>query len=107
MVIDNNLFLNGAGELKIKKLDRDFYLDYLIDTIKDPDEMYMEYDTKKNRIIKKLLKYYKTENGAKRGMHLLFEYKKDKTIGVSAYFLKSAGTVEKKRSEKLIYKKEH
>ena len=34
------------------------------------------------------------------------EYLKDKTAGVSAYVIDSAGTVENKRVEKLIYQKD-
>jgi hypothetical protein len=52
------------------------------------------------------MRYYKTETGAKRALIVLVEYLKDKTTGVSAYVIDSAGTVENKRVEKLIYKKD-
>ena len=52
------------------------------------------------------MKYYKTEAGAKRALMVLVEYLKDKTTGVSAYSISNTGTVEKKRVEKLIYKKD-
>ncbi|NOQ30009.1 MAG: hypothetical protein GQ570_02675 [Helicobacteraceae bacterium] len=52
-----------------------------------------------------MFKYYK-HNDQKRAMNVVFEYEKDKTIGVSAYFVKGSEQVEKRRIEKLIYKKE-
>ena len=52
------------------------------------------------------MRYYKTETGAKRALIVLVEYLKDKTAGVSAYVIDSAGTVENKRVEKLIYQKD-
>ncbi|WP_419782356.1 phage minor head protein [Malaciobacter marinus] len=106
--IDNSLFSTSLGDTKIKKQNRHIYLDEIAKTIKDPDEIYLEYERlkdKKGRLVKKYFKYYKNDNGAKKALIVLFEYLKDKTQGVSAYF-NSSGTVEKKRFEKLIYQRD-
>ncbi len=110
IIIDNSLFTASNGDTKIKKQDRHIYLDEIAKTIKDPDEIYLEFeklkDTNKGRLVKKYFKYYKNDNGAKKALIVLFEYLKDKTQGVSAYFINSSGTVEKKRFEKLIYQRD-
>ena len=71
--------------------------------IKAANDKYIDKDS---RVVKKYMKYYKTEAGAKRALMVLVEYLKDKTTGVSAYFISNTGTVENKRAEKLIYKKD-
>lgn len=114
MILDDNLF-QSLGYSKVTKKDRHLYLEQFETLISDPDEIYLEMEQLRNpsekytsishRVIKKFLKYYTTQNGAKKALMALFEYQKDKTIGVSLFFIDSAGTVEKKRIGKLIYQK--
>lgn len=104
MVIDDSLFTSHTGHLKINKKNRHLLLDEMIPTIKDPDEIYLEFDVKANRLVKKMFRYI-TLNGRKRAIMALFEYEKDKTQGISLHLLDTDATVEKKRIEKLIYKR--
>jgi hypothetical protein len=117
VVIDDNLFKTGGGLSKIKKKDRHLYLSEFGKLIKDPDEMYLELEYldkfdddervyPNHRIIKKFLKYYKDKNGDKRAMIAIFEYLKNRTQGVTLYFVKSPRTIENKRVEKLVYRKD-
>ncbi len=109
-------FFKVLGKVKIHKKNRNLYILELANTLKEPDEIYLDFDPLKNksdkyldkdsRVVKKYMRYYKTETGAKRALIVLVEYLKDKTAGVSAYVIDSAGTVENKRVEKLIYKKD-
>lgn len=109
-------FFKSKDFLKILKKDRNFFMLELAQTLNNPDEMYMQFESLRNpndkyidkdsRVVKKYLKYYKTEAGAKRALMVIVEYLKDKTIGLSAYYIDSTGTVENKRVEKLIYKKD-
>jgi len=105
MIIDDSLFSDSQGRLKIKKKDRHLLLDYLPEAIIDPDEIYLEFEKSMNRLVKKMFKYI-TINGKKRALMSIFEYNKDKTQGVTLYLLDTDSTVEKKRVEKLIYKRE-
>ena len=105
LVIDDNLFTSHTGHLKITKKDRHLLLDEMIPTIKNPDEIYLEWDSKAHRLVKKMFRYI-TVDGKKRAMMAIFEYFKDKTQGVSLQLLDTGATVEKKRIEKLIYKRE-
>ena len=107
IIIDDSLFTTASNQTKIKKQDRHFYIDEIAQTIKEPDEIYLEFEKlNKGRLVKKYFKYYKNENGAKKSLVVLFEYQEDKTLGVTAYFINSSGTVEKKRFEKLIYQRD-
>ena len=109
-------FFKTLERSKINRKDRNYYILELADTLQNPDEIYLEFEKLKNtsdkyldkdsRVVKKYMRYYKTEAGAKRALIVLVEYLKDKTAGVSAYVIDSAGTVENKRVEKLIYKKD-
>ncbi|WNL34047.1 phage minor head protein [Arcobacter cryaerophilus gv. pseudocryaerophilus] len=109
-------FFKTLERSKINRKDRNYYILELADTLQNPDEIYLEFEKLKNtsdkyldkdsRVVKKYMRYYKTEKGAKRALIVLVEYLKDKTAGVSAYVIDSAGTVENKRVEKLIYKKD-
>ena len=109
-------FFKALERSKINRKDRNYYILELADTLQNPDEIYIEFEKLKNtsdkyldkdsRVVKKYMRYYKTETGAKRALIVLVEYLKDKTTGVSAYVIDSAGTVENKRVEKLIYKKD-
>lgn len=104
MVIDDALFTSHTGHLKIDKRDRHLLLDEMIPTIKDPDEIYLEFDVKASRLVKKMFRYI-TIDSKKRAMIAIFEYKKDKTQGVSLHLLDSATGIEKRREEKLVYKR--
>jgi len=101
MIIDDELFKINNWT-KIKKKDRHLYLDKIAKTIKEPHEIYLEYDAPHNRLLKKMFRYL-DHNGKKRAVLVIFEYLKDKTQGVSAYFVDTPNAVEKKRIEKLIY----
>lgn len=105
MIIDDSLFLSASKYSKIKKQDRHLYLDEIARTIKDPHEVYLYFDEKNNRLLKKMFRYYKGEKQAKRAIQVAFEYLEDKTQGVTAYFVKDTKQVENRRYEKLIYQK--
>ena len=109
MIIDDNLFTSHTGHLKIAKRDRHLLLDEMIPTIKEPDEIYLEFEvgkiTGEKRLLKKMLRYI-TVDGKKRAVIAIFEYLKDKTQGVSLHLVESANAVENKRVDKLIYKRE-
>ena len=109
-------FFKSLEKIKIDKKARNLFIVELANTLQEPDEIYLEFEKlrdtndkyidKDSRVVKKYMKYYKTEAGAKRALMVLVEYLKDKTTGVSAYFISNTGTVENKRAEKLIYKKD-
>ena len=109
MIIDKSLFLSASGHSKIKKQNRHLYLDEIAKTIKEPHEIYLEFDvgkiTGEKRVLKKMFRYL-NDDGKQRALLVIFEYLKDKTQGVSAYYVKEATQVNKRRFEKLIYKKE-
>lgn len=104
-LIDDELFHGIGGYAKMTKKNRHLFIDEFAKTITDPDEIWLEYDEKAKRIVKKMFRFYQTERGAKRAVMAIFEYLKDKTQGVSLYFVDTASTVEKKRISKLIYSK--
>jgi hypothetical protein len=105
ITIDKHLFTSASGHSKLKKQDRHLYIDEIATTIANPDEIYLEWDTKAKRLIKKMFKYINND-GKKNASLVIFEYLKDKTQGVSAYHITSDSQIEKRRVEKLIYKKE-
>ncbi len=105
MIVDDNLFTTGSGHSKLTKQDRHYYIDEIAATVSDPDEIYLEFDEKAKRLVKKMFRYFKGDKGSKRAIVVIFEYLSDKTQGVSAHVIDSSGGVEKKRIEKLIYKK--
>ena len=87
---------------------RHVYLDAFGQLLADPDEIYLELDARQNgqtRLVEKILRYFKTEQGQKRALIVLFEYQRDKTQGVSLYVIDNEKTVEKKRTGRLIYSK--
>ena len=114
-LLDDSLF-QTFGYSKVTKKDRHLYIEEFEKLISDPDEIYLEREALRNpsedyaeydkRTLKKFIRYYKDEKGKKRALMGLFEYQKDKTQGVSLYFVDHHNTVEKKRVEKLIYQKE-
>jgi hypothetical protein len=65
---------------------------------------YREYYCEK-RLLKKMFRYI-TIDGKKRAFVTMFEYLKDKTQGVTIHLLETDASVERKRTEKLIYKRE-
>ncbi|MFV0481333.1 MAG: phage minor head protein [Campylobacteraceae bacterium] len=114
--VNDELFKTGAGLSKIKKRDRHLFLTYFADLIKNPDEIYLEleylrkaderYTYPNHRMVKKFFKYFKNDKGKKRALIAIFTYFKDKTQGVTLHYIDTADSVEKKRIEKLIYKRE-
>ena len=102
MVIDDNLFLDKkTKKMKIKKRDRHLLLDQLVNTIKDPDEIYLEFD--KSGIKKNMFRYINV-NGKKKAILGVFRYFKDKTQGATLFFVDHK--LEDRRKMKLIYQKE-
>ena len=124
LVISDALFKvvkAGGDELKITKLDRHLFLDYFTSVIKNPDEIYLEvekldYNTKRylkgnQRLLKKFFKYYKDKNGKTKALMAIFTYREDeekgnKTQGVTIYCIDKFKAFDKKRIEKLIYRKD-
>lgn len=105
LLIDDNLFKSANGYTKIKKQDRHLYLDEIANTISNPDEMYLYYNEEKKILEKKMFRYFKGDGGGKKAIQVVFQYLKDKTVGVTGYFIKDTSQVESRRYEKLIYKK--
>ncbi len=105
MVVDDNLF-TASGFGKITKKDRHFYVDAFANVLSDPDEIYLEWDEKAGRLVKKMFSYYQDEKGRKRAVMAIFEYLPDKTQGVSIYYIDTDKSVESRRKDKLIYVKE-
>jgi len=109
MIIDDSLFSSASGHTKIKVKDRHLLLDEMIPTILEPDEIYLELDTGnitgEKRLVKKMLRYI-TVNEKKRAVVAMFEYFKDKTQGMTLHLLSTDKSVETRRVEKLIYKRE-
>ena len=109
-------FFKSLDYIKVRNKGRELYIIELANALKDPDEIFLQFEALQNksdkyvdensRVVKKFMKYYKTEAGAKRALIVLVEYLKDKTTGISAYVIDSQGAVETKRVEKLIYKKD-
>lgn len=104
-LVDDSLFHSFSGHSKIMKKDRHLYIDAFASTITDPDEIWIEYDEKAKRIIKKMFQFFTDEKGKKKALVAVFEYLADKTQGVSLYLIDSASTVEKKRMQKIVYRK--
>ncbi len=105
LIVDDNLFKTANGYPKIKKQDRHLYLDEIAQTISEPDEIYLYLNEDKKTLEKKMFRYFRGDGGGKRAIQVIFEYLKDKTIGITAYFIKDTKQVENRRYEKLIYKK--
>ena len=108
MWVGDELFTRASGQSKLKKRNRHVYLDAFSDVLADPDEMYLELDTRQNgqtRLVKKMFRYFKTEQGKTHALIALFKYQRDKTQGVSLYVIDNEKTVEKKRTGRLIYSK--
>lgn len=114
--IDDSLFHNISGWSKLGKRDRALYVDEFANTITNPDEIWVGWETMNNpnekypnpkeRFVKKFMRYFMDEKGKKKAIMALFEYLSDKTQGVSMYVVDSPLAVERKRSEKLIWQKE-
>jgi len=109
MFIDDDLFnATTTNKSKLKRDKRKLYIDELAKTISDPDEIYIEAETLKTgetRLVKKMFRYFVTEQGKQKGFVALFEYQQDKTISVTTYVLDNNAQTEKRRKDKLIYKK--
>ena len=108
MWVGDELFTRAAGHSKLKKRNRHLYLDEFGKIISDPDEIYLAMETLetgRDRLVKKMFRYFRTEQGKKRALVAMFEYRKDKTQGVSLYVINTAKGVEARRREKLVYQK--
>lgn len=109
MDIDDALFTTStSNKSKLNRDKRKLYIDELAKTITDPDEIYLEVETLKSgktRLLKKLFRYFQDDKGKQKAFVAMFEYGKDKTLGVATYVLDNKAQTEKRRVEKLIYKK--
>jgi len=108
MSIDENLFVGNGGYDKLKdkkRVGRELFVDEFAKTIANPDEIYIAFDKKREKLVKKLFRYFKSEGGGKRATMALFEYNEDKTQGVTFYYIDGGSTLEQKRSGKLMYKR--
>ncbi|WP_294967205.1 phage minor head protein [Sulfurimonas sp.] len=86
MVIDDNLFLDKkTKELKIMKMDRHLFLDEFTKTIKEPDEIYLEFD---DFGLKKNMFRYINVDGKKKAILTVFRYFKDANSKIKCNFLK-------------------
>ncbi len=100
-IIDDSLFLDkNTKQLKIKKQERHLLLDYFTDAIRDPDEIYLQYD--KFGLKKNMFKYIEVD-GKKEAIMVVFRYFKDKTQGTTIFYVKHK--LEQRREMKLIYQK--
>ena len=100
-VIDDNLFLDKkTGKLKIDKQDRHLYLDEFTQTIKDPDEIYLEWTSKGTK--KNMFRYIQVD-GKKKAIMAVFRYFKDKTQGATIFYVDDK--LESRRKMQLIYQK--
>ncbi len=101
MIIDDSLFLDKRSkELKINKEDRHLLLDEFTEVIKNPDEIYLEYD--KFGLKKNMFRYI-TIDGKKEAIMAVFRYFKDKTQGATLFHV--TRSLEARRKMKLIYRK--
>jgi len=101
MLIDDSLFLDKRSKkLKINKKQRHLLLDEFITTIKDPDEIYIEFD--KFGIKKNMFRYLNID-GKKEAILAVFRYFKDKTQGATIFYVQHK--LENRREMKLIYQK--
>ena len=117
LLVDDRLFRYGDGKSKIKsRKERKLVFQKFADTLKDPDEVYLEIEhegeptgksgkkKKKYRISKKFFKYYMDEKGRKMAIVAIFHFTDDKTVGSSIHLLTPA-QVEKRRKDFLIFQK--
>lgn len=96
MWVDDALFTRASGQSKLKKRDRHVYLDAFGQVPADPDQIYLELDARQNgqtRLVKKMFRYFKTEQDKTHALIALFEYQRDKTQGVSLYVIDHEKTV--------------
>ncbi len=101
MIIDNSLFLDKrTKKIKIKKQERHLFLDSFVDVIKNPDEIYLEFD--KFGLKKNMFKYVNVD-GKKEAIIAVFRYFKDKTQGATLFYVKHK--LENRREMKLIYQR--
>ena len=84
--------------------ERHHYLDELAQAISDPDEIWLEYNSNRKQLVKKMMRFYRVKNAIISTV-ALFSYEKNKTQGVSVHLTQSTSTTQRKRSEKLIYAK--
>ncbi len=108
MTVGDELFTSANGHSKLKKRNRHLYVDELAETIAEPDEIYLETETLGNgqtRIVKKLLRYFDESNKTK-AVQAVFSYEKDKTQGVSIHVIDTKNSVESRRKDRLVYKKD-
>lgn len=102
IIINDNLFLDKkTSKLKIDKEDRHLFLDEMVETIKNPDEIYLEYD--KYGLKKNMFRYFDV-NGKKEGILAVFRYFKNKTQGATIFHV--TRELEKRREMKLVYQRE-
>ncbi|MCX6076418.1 MAG: phage minor head protein [Campylobacterales bacterium] len=102
MIIDSSLFLDKkTKQLKINKEDRHLLLDELVNVIKEPDEIYLEWD--ESGMKKNMFRYINID-GKKEAVMAVFRYLKDKTQGATLFHVTRG--LEDRRKMKLVYARE-
>jgi hypothetical protein len=115
LVVNDRMLKDCMGQSKLNKGNRAVFVEEFAKTIKDPDEVYLEWEKIKNpalqgnypkdgyRLKKRMVKYYQSEDGGEpRMINAVFAYEKDKTQGITALYRK---VDDKKLEGKLIYSK--
>jgi SPP1 gp7 family putative phage head morphogenesis protein len=111
LMIDDRLF--GESGLKITKRHRHRFIKAMAQTIKDPDEIWLETEIqgeryhsgrkKRYRLSKKFFKFYRDASGKTFAVMAVFRYDEDKTAGSSVYVLDSLSQINKRRKDTRIF----
>ena len=103
VIISDELFKNNKGIYKVKKRGRELYLLRLAETIKDPDEIWVEWDdhpTKGVILARKYLRYDKDKN-----LLSVFSWSKYGWLGTTS-FDPTVKALEIRRSGALLYRRD-
>ena len=92
----------GAGKLKITKNDRHVYLNYIIDAVKHPQEMWVDSHDQRDKTLYCLARY----RFGKKTLHIVATFKEESVsvwLGWSAFQSESKVYYESKREGKCVY----
>ena len=108
VIADGSFLHQTSGRWKGAKSKRNLFIKEIALTLRDPDEVFLEFEVpdgekkkRRARAVKKYFRYFRTESGAKRAMLVIVALENDKSVGVTAYFAES--NIEGRRSGYLIY----
>ncbi len=107
VIISDALFKTATGRFKLHRDMRHRHLGLLADTIKDPDEIWInweEYPKGRHTLRRKYLRWVEVD-GKKTGGFILFDTGKDGWDGVTAFKPQKQSYIDKQRSGTLVYKK--